>query len=174
MFSPVKIVVFFISIVILLVFDARSLNAQTSSYGELQAAYMFNFAKYISWPGEKSSFVIGIFGETDILEDLQTTLKGKKVSGKEIQLRKIDVLEKVIECQIVYLPSSASGELASLLKVISGKNILLVTEDDLIKKGASISFIIDDDKLRFKLSKSVLLKSGLEASEGLLRLAILM
>lgn len=67
----------------------KAAQAQTSSYGELQAAYIYNFAKYISWPDEAQQFVIGVFGDADIMDDLEITLKGKKVRGKPIALKKI-------------------------------------------------------------------------------------
>jgi hypothetical protein len=152
----------------------ESAHAQTSSYGELQAAYLFNFAKYIKWPGESKVFAIGIFGEADIMDDLESTLKDKKVGGRTIELKIITSMEHLSEFQIVYLPESASKDLNRLKEAVIGKSILIVTEEDLIKKGAAISFIVEDDRLRFKLKRSVLAEAGLVVSEGLLRLAILL
>lgn len=147
--------------------------AQTSSYGELQAAYMYNFAKYIKWPQEKQKFIIGVFGDAEIMDGLQTTLKEKKIGGKEVVLKKITSTEELAECHIIYLPESNSKSLSLLINTIAGKSVLVVTEEDLIRKGATISFVVEDDKLRFKLKQSALSKAGLVASEGLLRLAIL-
>jgi hypothetical protein len=42
----------------------------------------------------------------------------------------------------------------------------------MIKKGAMISFVVEDEKLRFKLKKASLASAGLVASDGLLKLAI--
>lgn len=173
-FSPFKLKKITLWVIIFLGVGLTQMPAQSSSYEELQAAYLYNFAKYITWPGERSVFIIAVLGETEEMEDLQKTLKGKKVTGKEIQVRKIETLDKAEEYQIIYLFSSASKELVSVLKAISGKNVLVVTEEDLAKKGATISFVVEDDKLRFKLNESVLLKTGLKATDGLLKLAILM
>jgi hypothetical protein len=40
-------------------------QAQTHVYAlrELQAAYIYNFAKYIKWPAEAEAFVIGVYAE---------------------------------------------------------------------------------------------------------------
>ena len=150
----------------------RTALAQTSSYEELQAAYIYNFAKYIRWPDEKPIFVIGVYGETEIVEFLQKTLEGKKVGTREIELRVILKPDHIQDCNIIYVPESDSRKIEELSKAVSGKNILVVTEDDLIKKGAAISFVVEDDRLRFKLKKSALAEAGLSASEGLLKLAI--
>jgi len=152
----------------------RPAQAQTSSYGELQAAYMYNFAKYISWPDEGQQFVIGVFKDADIMEILEATLKGKKVRGKPIALKKITTAGESLECSIVYLSEMNSGSLSLLTTALVGKSVLLVTEEDLIRKGAAISFVVEDDKLRFKLKKKVLDKAGFVVSEGLLKLAILL
>lgn len=158
---------------ILLAYSVSS-RGQASTYGELQAAYIFNFAKYIKWPGNATVFVIGVAGETDILDALQTTLKGKKVGGREIEIRTIATLEEAAACRIVYLPASNSEAIVDLRLAVVGKNVLIVSEEDLIKRGACISFIVEDERLRFKLRKAALEAAGLEASEGLLKLAILL
>lgn len=159
--------------VMLLAYSVNS-NGQTSSYGELQAAYIFNFAKYIKWPGDAAVFVIGVAGEPEILGALQNTLRGKKVGGRAIEIRIITTPEEATACNILYLSESHSRDIGTLKKAIAGKKILIVTEEDLIKRGACISFVVEDDRLRFKLRKAGLEEAGLEASEGLLKLAILL
>lgn len=146
--------------------------AQISSYEELQAAYIYNFAKYIKWPEDKSTFIIGVYGGTEIMEFLQKTLEGKKVGTKEIELRVLKKTDPFLDCNIIYVPESESKKISELTAAIAGKSILLVSEEDLIRKGATISFVVEDDRLRFKLKRSALAEAGLSASEGLLKLAI--
>lgn len=161
---------------IVMLLTTNQATAQTSSYGELQAAYLYNFAKYISWPEESQQFVIGIFHEAEIMDELITVLNGKKVRGKVIVLKKITTTEELQECNIIYVSGSNSKSLSLLTESLpgKGKGVLIVTEEDMIKKGAIISFVIEDDKLRFKLKASALDKAGLVASDGLLKLAILL
>jgi hypothetical protein len=145
------------SLLIILIFSwINNTNAQ-SSYEHLQAVYLYNFAKYIKWPNETPTFVFGLIGETELYEQLQNTLKGKKVAGKEIEIKIIKKLDESLNCNVVM-----------------GRNILIVTEDDLIKKGAMISFVVNNDRLAFKLKTLNLSRAGLKASEGLLKLAILL
>ncbi len=150
-----------------------TIHAQTSSYLDLQAAYIFNFAKYVAWPGASSRFVIGVYGELKIMGFLETALKGKKIGGKRIELKVVETTEDMQICNIIYLPESGSKNIKQLTLDTEGKNILIVTEDDLIKKGAAISFFVEDDRLKFKLRPAALSRAGLSASEGLLKLALL-
>jgi hypothetical protein len=154
--------------------SVRPVFAQTSSYAELQAAYIFNFAKYIKWPGSRLTFVIGIYGESDIEKELRLAMNEKKVGGHSIEIRIITSIEQISECNIIYLPRASSRELNLVRTSSGGKNVLIVTEEDLIKKGASISFVVEDDRLKFKLKRSALKESGLMATDGLLKIAIVL
>jgi hypothetical protein len=147
--------------------------AQTSAFGELQVAYIFNFAKYVKWPKEGSAIVIGIYGEVKNIEYWKTLLSEKRVRNKVIQLRQISTLESLNDVNIIYVPESGSEDFKLLTAATAGKSILLVTEEDLIKRGATISFVVEDERLKFKLKQSALADIGLTATEGLLKLAIL-
>lgn len=147
--------------------------AQSQSYGTLQAAYLYNFAKYIKWPHETPVFVIGIMSkDSETVKIFENALAEKKVIGKDILVKKITALSESGECNIVFIPEQEAKNITPLIEEIKGKSILLVTGDDLIKKGAMISFVIEDENLRFKLKSQLLNDAGLIPSEGLLKLAI--
>lgn len=147
--------------------------AQTFSYKELQAAYIYNFAKYIKWPTVSNTFVIGVYREVENVEILKKALAGKTVRSKMIEIRLLDNVNDLSGINIVYLPESESKYIKEVVGAVSGSPILLVTEEDLIKKGAAISFVVSDDLLKFKLKKVVFDVTGLVAMDGLLKLAIL-
>jgi len=147
--------------------------AQTSSYDELQSAYLYNFAKYIRWPDEGEIFTIGVLGKADIIQALEAILEGKKVWGARIELKKFNSVDTIPACRIIYLPEASSRNITALKEAVAGKRVLIVSEEDLIRKGAMISFVVEGDRLRFKLKKDALSRAGLIASEGLLKLAIL-
>jgi hypothetical protein len=159
---------------VLISFIGEPVIAQTSSYGDLQGAYLFNFAKYINWPEVPKTFVIGVYGESEITRELKILLKGKRVRGLEIEVREVDLVDSLAECQLIYIPSISSKKISSIKKAVEGRSVLIVSEDDLIQKGAVISFFVNDDRLCFKLSKKALSETRLVASEGLLKLAILL
>jgi hypothetical protein len=54
------------------------------------------------------------------------------------------------------------------LSQISEPNILIVTEEDLIAEGASISFEMKNSKLNFIINKKKTEESGLKVSSALL------
>lgn len=158
------------------IFSSSTANAQSSLYEELQTAYLYNFAKYVSWPSERGTFVIGIYGEPNNLDFLETYLESKKMKGKAIEVIVLKDMKEIEEngVNMVYVPEDDAKKFNILTSAIAGKSILIVTGKDMIKKGAMISFVMDKDKLRFKIKKSALESVGLVASEGLLKIAILL
>lgn len=150
-----------------------SANAQTFSYKELQAAYIYNFAKYIKWPAASNTFVIGVYRESENVEILKKALAGKTVRSKTIEIRLLENTNDLSGINIIYLPESVSRYIKEVVAAVDGKSILLVSEEDLIKKGAAISFVVEEDLLKFKLKKVVFDGTRLVAMDGLLKLAIL-
>lgn len=163
----------FALLVTFIVVSTTTSNAQTSSYQELQAAYIFNFAKYVVWPEAAPVFVVGVYGETESIEFLEKAFHEKRIAGKNTEVKVIENPEDSRDCNIIYVPESESKNLKNLLTEIEARSILVVTEEDLIKRGAGISFIVEDDRLKFKIKRSVLQASKLRASDGLLKLAII-
>lgn len=159
---------FGLAIVFLLTF--QHLNAQISNF-KGQSLFIYNFAKHIKWPSSPPEFTIGVIGSSDFYKELEATLKGKQIDGVNFKVKSISTTAEATKCQIVYLPSASSKELTPLISAIGNKNVLVITENDLVEKGAGISFLFVDDKIRFKLNQSVLSKHGLQVSYGLVTLA---
>lgn len=168
-----KLLIYLIASATIVFVTAGDAPAQTSSYSELQAAYLFNFAKYVTWPNEGAVFIIGVYGDVENINFLENTLAGKRVRGKSIQLKSIQTIEEVSAVNMIYLTESETKSISAVLQASAGKSILIITERDMIRRGAMISFVVEDDKLRFKLKQDAFERAGLTASEGLLKLAIL-
>jgi hypothetical protein len=128
----------------------------------------------VKWPEEPETFVIGIYGEADNIDFLRSALESKKIRGKSIVLTILMDAEELTDVSMIYVPESSTKNFNTLVQALADKSILIVTGKDLIRKGAMISFVVEDDKLRFKLRKSALEAVDLVASDGLLKLAILL
>ncbi len=171
-----KFIFAFLYIIALNLFFIKPVYAQdeVDNMQQLQAAYLYNFAKYIQWPNEFEEFVIGIYKDEKLQDAFYHTIKERKILGKNIIFKEISIPESALQCHMIYLTSAYSGRLASINKVIKTNSILIVTEDDLIKKGAMVSFILIDEKFKFKMKHSLVTQNGLLVREGLLKLAIIL
>jgi hypothetical protein len=137
--------------------------------------FLYNFMKYIEWPDKSGDFVIGVVGESKVKTELLLLAEKKKVGGRNIVVKTIVNTEDALLCNMIYVPSAKTSMLKPIMEKIKDKPILVVGErEGLAKKGAGISFVVDDDDiLKFDINKSVLDSQSLKIANILMQLGIM-
>lgn len=136
---------------------------------ERKSQFVYNFAAYIEWPVvyNGTEFVIGVAGDQDVLNKIKATIGNKKVGGKTLKIEKYN---KVTNYHIVYVTASNSSSFATIKNESKKNKTILVSDDDaLYSAGAHISFMMDDDKIKYTVNKPVIEKVGLRVSQELMR-----
>ncbi len=159
--------------VVLFVAFVGSLRAQSSE--KYQALFIYNFTRYIEWPSNSSSeFTVGVIGKSSVYNELMGIAEGRKVGSQTIKVKKFASAAEVSNCQILFVSSDASSQVASIAQALASKNTLIITERlGLISKGAGINFVLDEGKQKFQMSKSNLQKTGLKVNAQLVDMALL-
>ena len=62
--------------------------------------------------------------------------------------------------------------LKKLKKLLTSKNTLVVSERGQINNGASIAFVLENSKLKFKINETACNASGLQVSKTLMSLGV--
>ncbi|MBI3501466.1 MAG: YfiR family protein [Bacteroidetes bacterium] len=135
--------------------------------------FLYNFIKYVEWPpDEKNEFIIGVAGDSPIQKELQVLSENKKAKGKKIIVKIISSAEEAASCNLIYIPSQKSSMLKLIAEKTKGKPVLIVAErEGLAKKGAAISFVVEeDDALKFDINKSALDSQSLKVANVLMQL----
>lgn len=148
--------------------NANIAQAQMNVY-KLHSLFVYNFVKNINWNNVGDKFVIGVYAKPDAVNEFKKNFSTKNYSGKEFEIVSIRDVSDAGNCQIVYLPKSNKAK--ALLSGLRDKHVLVVTEDNLIDQGASISFKQVGAKLNFIISKSHTEAKGLKVSGSLMALA---
>lgn len=146
---------------------------QTNDY-RFHSVFIYNFTKYIQWPPSQQTgnFVIAIVGNSPVFEELEKITANKMVGNQKIVVKKYRSVGEIENCQILYVPGSASFDAA--YEKIKGKSVLMITEKNgLAQRGSSINFIMKDSKWKFELNESATQHAGLKVSKELAKLAIL-
>ncbi len=93
--------------------------------------FVFNFAQQIGWPNieEQKSFKIGVLGPDLAILDLHTMAQKRKIHGKPVEIVRFTVVKDVKDIQLLYVNHKYNYDIKYILSKISGKNILLVSED---------------------------------------------
>jgi hypothetical protein len=160
-------------VLLLFVFGFSVSHAQNY---KLHSLFIFSFTRYVQWPESHNGgdFEIVVLGDTPITEELKVMAQSKKVGDRAIKITKINAIGEIKKCNILFVPSSKSAQLAEVLLKVSTQPILVVTEDNgMGAKGSNINFIMKDGKLAFELNQAAVTKQNLKVSNELSRLAIL-
>jgi hypothetical protein len=143
---------------------------------EVYSMMVFNFVKYVQWPANDNSkeFVIGVVGNTEIYNTLNTWYAGKAKGTKTYVIKKFNSASEVTDCQVIFIDRSKSSEFDAVNNKVKGKGTLVVTDrNGLGSKGSCINFKTVDEKLRFELNQQAIEASNLKVAGALTSMAIL-
>ncbi len=146
-----------------------------SQNDKIKAVFIYNFTKYIEWSDDNSSdsFIIGIYGDSNILSTLQTISKKKMVKGRKILIKHFSDIKNLKKCHILFISSQVEETVSNTLLQIKGKNILTIGEiKNFSYDGGMINFLLVNGKIRFEMNLIALHQAGLKASSQLLKLAL--
>jgi hypothetical protein len=148
-------------------------SAQSLDY-RFHSIFIYNFTKYIQWPASQQSadFVIGVFGNSPISEELEKITSNKTVGTQKIVIKRFRNLSEVSDCHILFISSNGSNNFEAVQEKLKGKSTLLITEKSgLIEKGSCINFVLQDNKWRFQLNEAAAQNAGLKISKELAQMA---
>ena len=143
---------------------------------KMHTVFIFSFTRYIQWPDPYNGgdFEILVLGDSPIVEELKSMAQVKKVGDRAIKVTKINAVSEIRKCNILFVPTGQSTQIAEILAKITTQPILVVTEEQgLGAKGSNVNFVSKDGKLAFELNQDATTKQGLKVSNELSRLAIL-
>ncbi len=166
----IKITAFLV--VVLTVISVSHSSAQISSY-KIQSLFLYNFSKHVKWENANSGpFTIGVYGNEKAFVEIKANLENKQVWGQNIQVISIGASADINKCHIAYVPMSGKKNILYNINTRSLSNTLLVTEEDMMNKGAAISFVFEQSKMKFKISKEKIEQAGLKVSSSLISIGI--
>lgn len=150
--------------------------AQERPMHEVYSMMVFNFTKYVQWPDYTASgeFVIGVVGNADVFNTLNSWYGGKPRGTKTYVIKKFSNSSEITDCHVVFIDKSKSGEFETINNKVKGKGTLVITDKNgLGEKGSGINFKTIDNKLKFELNQKALETSNLKVSGALSAMAIL-
>lgn len=145
---------------------------------DIQAAFLYNFAKFIEWP--PGSFVNGVvsFRIQIIGRDPFDGRLDKIVLGKKLHDRPIEVIHSFEEAHaglvhIAFVSSSEEKRLDSLLKAYRPLHVLTVSDiADFTRRGGMIGFVTQSGAVRFNFNQAAVEQSQLRVSSRLLVMGV--
>ena len=143
---------------------------------QLKAAFLYNFAKFVEWPGQTSAdngngFVLCLLGK-DPFGTALDTIEGKLVKGRPIQILAIAGGQSVSDCDMAFVGADDARRVSELLEPMQGLAILTIGEaENFTERGGMIRLLIESNKVRFDINNQAANDHGLRISSQLLKLA---
>lgn len=170
--NDIKLKILMIVAVIMVSIGLTEAFSQASVY-RIQSLFLYNFTKHIKWENtEGATFTVGIYGNADAFQEIKVNLENKQAWGKNINVIEITSAADLNKCHIAYMPKSNKKRILDLIDGTDLSNTLLVTEGDLMDSGAAISFVYEQSKMNFKISKTKIEQVGLKVSSSLISIGI--
>ena len=146
-------------------------HGEVASEGQLKAAYLVNFLKYIEWPGTRTTVNICLFGR-DSLGPYLASYEGRQVAGRELRIRRINSPEQLAECQELFISGGEEARASAVLHWVDKQAILTVSDSETFARdGGAIALIRTEGRLQFDINTDALNRANLKASSQMLRLA---
>lgn len=158
--------------VLVLLILTVAVQAQAPREYEIKAAFIYNFLRYIEWPTPRNAYTVGILGD-DPFEGGLERFQSKPLGGKNITVKSVKTGKDARSCDVVFISSSESAQLDSLLASLKGAPVLTISDiGSFVDKGGQIGFTTERNRVRFIVNTDALQSSDLKASANLLKLAI--
>jgi hypothetical protein len=146
-----------------------------SSEAPVKAAFLYNFTKFVEWPdaafAEPSApFVVCVFADAAFRKELEAILHNEQVRGRQITIAPAS-LEDPRGCHIAYFGQGEAAQ-GRMLDAVKRLPVLTVGEGRrFLEQGGQIAFLVENDRVRFAISRRAAEAARLTISSKLLRVA---
>ena len=156
-------------------FITLACHGQQSSPYQVKAAFLYNFMKFVDWPQNKTSnnapYVVGVLGKDPFGSVLDDTMRGKTVNGHPVIVRRVDE-RSAPECHVLFISGSERRRFKQICKQLQTSPVLTVGETEgFSEAGGIVTFIVEQNKVRFRINIESARKAGLKIHSTLLNLA---
>jgi len=154
---------------------AGALAAPPVGEYQVKAAYLFNFGQFVEWPAQSfesaaSPFVIGIIGDDPFGSTIDEAVRGESFNGRPLIVKRFREPEEITACNILFLGRSEASRIERIVKTLSGRNVLTVTDiAGAERHGAIIVLFTQNNRVRMRINLAAARASNLVISSNLLR-----
>ena len=147
---------------------------RTTAEADIKAAFLFNFTKLVDWPtvAPAGPFQICTLADGTFDALLARTLTGESTGGRPIQQTTPDSPDVARTCHILFISRRADGNASRWIAAVRGQPVLVVAESPGAEQaGAHITFVVEDNRVKFDVNDDAAARAGLTISSKLLRVA---
>ncbi len=175
--GPVRTICLAVVLPVFYVLYSHALPKPKTSEARVEAAYIYNFAKFVEWPATKfagptSPMRFCVLNDFSFEADLSQIVNGKSIAGHPVEVVQVRDATESLNCHILFVNSAQQSQTRHLTEVLRGSGVLTVGETDtFVEEGGIINFFLDNDQVQFRISRKAAQQAGLYVSSRLLSVA---
>jgi hypothetical protein len=151
---------------------------QGPSEYQVKAAFLYNFVKFVDWPAtpaeQEGPIELCVLGKDPFAGALERVVDGKTVNGRPLVIRRIGDIATVRTCHVLFVSASEAARVTEILKAARAGSVLTVSEiDRFSERGGIITFLMEGQRVRFRINPKMAAAAGLRISSKLLQLAVI-
>lgn len=161
-----------IGVVLFVFLGSMIMNAQNE---KVKALFIYNFIKNVEWPqnNTQGDLIVGVLGSNAMKGELESLTSTQRVGNQAIKVKVFSTPDEVANCHVLYVSPGKSGQIANLSSKLNNQSTLIISDGrNGIAQGAGINFTINDDKLKFEISKNRIEQHGMKVSSNLVKMGI--
>lgn len=145
----------------------------------LKAAFLYNFAKFVQWhdsafKNPEDPVVLCLLNGESFGNAIETIRDKEVINKRKLSVRLCKSIKEVSGCHILFIASSESGNLSSILSLTQTAPILTVSDTEgFAQRGVMLNLVNIDNKIRFEANMEALNTMPFKLSSQLLKLAII-
>jgi hypothetical protein len=144
---------------------------------QVKAAFLYNFVKFVEWPATPAAregpIEICVLGKDPFRGALERVVEAKTVKDRTLVIRHIGDIAAARSCQVLFVSASEAGSVSEIIRAVRGWNVLTVSEiDRFSERGGIINFLMEGQRVRFRINTKMAASAGLTISSKLLELAV--
>lgn len=140
---------------------------------EIQAGYLYNFAKFVEWPSSafastESPFVIVVVDGGEASSVLERIFDGKKVGSHPVHVKKASATALPTESHILFVSRESELTPEQVYNRFKKTATLVVGETEkFAERGGIVGFTREDDSIRLTLNLERAAEAGLKVDAKL-------
>lgn len=158
----------------------RAADRAAPSEYDVKAAFLFNFAKFVSWPptafaSPEAPVLIGVLGDNPFGGELARLATDVRVQGRAFEVKHATSLAPLQNCHVIFISASERERLPQILAALGQAHSLALTvgeSENFLRDGGMIRFVIEQNRVRFEIRAETATAAGLGISSKLLSLAV--
>jgi hypothetical protein len=148
--------------------------AQTAEVSLVNAAYLYNFVKFVEWPSDASRgagepVVICVVGDDRTRSALEPAIVGKKVDGRRIEARSPSSGKDFRACQVLFIGFPDKERNLAILHTLARSSVLTVGQTErFISLGGMINLVEKNGVIELETNPEAVGAASLKVSSRLL------